>query len=129
MMDHFGRKGTMVPGFTGVAIAMVALAVSAYLQLSYGWYVSLFFFGVALQSLTGGSVQTIGADVAPPEARGRFLGLWRFTGQGGAAVSPIVFALLADQVSYTSSFLFTAACAAAVAFLLVRYVPETRAAG
>ena len=127
MMDRFGRKGTMVPGFTGVAIAMVALAASAYLELSYAWYVGLFFFGVALQSLTGGSVQTIGADVAPPEARGTFLGLWRFTGQGGAAISPIVFALLADQLNYTSSFLFTAASAAMVAFLLIRYVPETRA--
>ena len=72
-------------------------------------------------------MQTIGADVAPPEARGTFLGLWRFTGQGGAAISPIVFALLADQLNYTSSFLFTAASAAMVAFLLIRYVPETRA--
>jgi MFS family permease len=127
MMDRFGRKGTMVPGFTGVTIAMVLLAGSAYFQLSYPWYVGLFFFGVALQSLTGGSVQTIGADVAPPEARGTFLGLWRFTGQGGAAISPIMFALLADHVSYTASFLFTAASAATVAFLLIRFVPETRA--
>jgi len=93
------------------------------------WYVALFFVAVAMQSLTGGSIQTVGADVAPPEARGRFLGLWRFTGQGGAAVGPMVFALLADQVNYTSSFLFTAASAAVVAFLLIRYVPETRTAG
>jgi MFS family permease len=76
--------------------------------------------------LTGGSIQTVGADVAPPEARGTFLGLWRFTGQGGATVSPILFAILADQVNYGSAFVFTAICAAAVAFLLIRYVPETR---
>lgn len=126
MMDHFGRKRTMVPGFTGMAIAMVALAVSAFVPLSLAWYVVLFFLAVALQSLTGGSIQTLGADVAPPEARGRFLGLWRFIGQGGATISPIVFALLADHLNYGSSFLFTAASAAVLAFLLIRHVPETR---
>ena len=128
MMDRFGRKRTMVPGFAGVTIAMAALAVSAFVHLSLAWYVVLFLLGVALQALTGGSIQTVGADVAPPEARGRFLGLWRFTGQGGGALSPIVFAVLADQLNYGSSFLFTAASAAMVAFLLIRYVPETRTA-
>ena len=126
MMDRFGRKRTMVPGFTGVMLAMAALAVSAFAHFSLGWYIALFLGAAALQAITGGSIQTVGADVAPPEARGVFLGLWRFTGQGGATLSPIVFALLASQVDYGSAFLFTAASAAAVAFLLVRYVPETR---
>jgi MFS family permease len=126
MMDHLGRKRTMVPGFAGVAVAMVALALSAFFHFSYAWYVVLFFMGVALQGLTGGSIQTVGADVAPPEARGMFLGLWRLTGQGGSTLSPILFAVLAAQVSYGSAFLFVAASAAAVAFLLICYVPETR---
>jgi MFS family permease len=126
MMDRFGRKRTMVPGFAGVAIAMAALALSAFAHLSFAWYVALFLFAIMLQSLTGGSIQTVGADVAPAEGRGTFLGLYRFTGQGGATLGPILFALLADQLSYGSSFLFTAASAAVVAFLLVRYVPETR---
>jgi MFS family permease len=118
----------MVPGFAGAAVAMVALAVSAFLHLSLTWYVALFFLGIAVQALTGGSIQTVGADVAPPEARGTFLGLWRFTGQGGATLSPIVFAVLADQVNYGTAFLFIAASAAAVAYLLILYVPETRKA-
>src|SRR5262245_4361203 len=126
MMDRYGRKRTMVPAFTGVAVAMAALAVSAYLSLPLAWYVAVFLTGVAFQALTGGSIQTVGADVAPPEARGMFLGLWRFTGQGGATLSPIVFALLADRISYGSAFVFIAASAAVVAFLLIRYVPETR---
>ena len=126
MMDRFGRKRTMVPGFGGVAAAMSLLAVSAFFQLSYAWYVPLFFFAVAVQVLTGGSIQTVGADVAPAAARGRFLGYWRFTGQGGAALSPIIFALLADQVNYGAAFLFTAAAASVVAFLVVFHVPETR---
>ena len=129
LMDRFGRKRTMVPGFTGVALSMVALAVSAFANLSLEWYVALFLIGVCLQSLTGGSIQTVGADVAPPEARGTFLGLWRFTGQGGATLSPIIFALLAEQLNYGSSFLYIAFAAAAVAGLLIFYVPETKSSG
>jgi MFS family permease len=125
IMDRFGRKRTMVPGFTGVTIAMALLAVSAYAHLSLTWYVGLFLLGVATQALTGGSVQTVGADVAPAEARGTFLGIWRFTGQGGVALGPIIFALVADQVDYGTAFIFTSSCAAVVAFLLIRYVPET----
>jgi MFS family permease len=126
MMDHFGRKRTMIPGFGGVAIAMAALAVSAFVPLSFAWYVVLFFFAVATQALTGSSIQTVGADVAPAEARGMFLGVWRLTGQGGVTLSPILFAVIAEALGYGPSFLFVAASAAVVAFLLIFYVPETR---
>jgi MFS family permease len=129
LMDHFGRKRTMIPGFGGVAITMAALAVCAFIPLSYAWYVALFFLAVAAQALTGSSIQTVGADVAPPEARGMFLGLWRLTGQGGSTVSPILFAVIAEILGYGSSFLFVAAAPAVVAFLLIFYVPETRTRG
>jgi MFS family permease len=126
MMDRFGRKRTMTPGFGGVGLAMGLLAVSAFIKLPFEIYVPLFFLAVALQALTGGSVQTIGADVAPAQARGRFLGIWRFTGQGGAALSPMIFAFIADHVNYGSAFLFTAAASLTVAFLVIFRVPETR---
>jgi len=129
MMDHFGRKRTMVPGFGGVALSMAALAVCAFIPLSYAWYVGLFFVCVAMQALTGSSIQTVGADVAPPEARGVFLGIWRLTGQGGVTLSPILFAVIAETLGYGSSFLFLAAAAGVVTFLLLFKVPETRTRG
>jgi MFS family permease len=125
LMDRFGRKATMVPGFIGVTIMMLFLAVTAVLHLSLQWYIAAFLAGVAAQSLTGGSIQTIGADVAPPAARGMFLGLWRFTGQVGQTTSPIVFAFLASSLGYGSSFVFIAAAAAMTALLLITRVPET----
>ena len=125
MMDRFGRKATMVPGFIGVTIMMLLLAVTAVFHLSLAWYVTLFLAGVAAQSMTGGSIQTIGADVAPAEARGMFLGLRRFTGQVGQTTSPIVFAFLASTLGYGSSFVFIAAAAATTATLLITRVPET----
>lgn len=129
MMDHFGRKRTMVPGFSGVAVAMAALGLATLLGLGLAWYTALFFIAVALQALTGGSIQTVGADVAPPQARGRFLGLWRFTGQGGTTLSPIIFVAMSEYFGYPASFFFTALSAAAVATLLIRYVPETATVG
>jgi MFS family permease len=98
LMDRYGRKRTMVPGFTGLAIAMAALAACAVLLLDLSSYVALFLFAVASQALTGGSIQTLGADVAPAQARGMFLGLWRMVGRGGSTLSPILFAALAATV-------------------------------
>lgn len=124
-MDRFGRKRTMVPGFTGVAITMVGLALTAFYNLSVNFYVAMFLVTVLAQGVTGGSIQTVGADVAPPEARGRFLGLWRFTGQGGVALSPVIFAALAGAVSYGASFLFVGASGGIVAMIVAYRVPET----
>jgi MFS family permease len=66
----------------------------------------------------------VGADVAPDEGRGTFLGMWRFTGLSGSTLSPTIFALLAAQVSYGASFLFNAVTALVVAVLLIRYLPR-----
>lgn len=129
LLDNLGRMRTMVPGFFGVALSLAALAVSAYLHLNVYWYIALFLLAVITQSLTGGSVQTIGADVAPPQARGMFLGLWQFTGQGGQTLGPILFALLADTVNPGAAFVFTACCALVVLTLLVVAIPRSRATG
>src|SRR5581483_3852254 len=127
MMDRFGRKVTMVPGFVGVTVTMIAVALTAFWQLPLGWYVAAFLCSGAAQSLTSGSVQTIGTDVAPDGARGMFLGLWRFTAQVGTAMSPSIFAFLADHSGYGFSFVYVAMAAAVVVWLLVAHVPDTRA--
>ncbi|HYY90235.1 MAG TPA: MFS transporter [Chloroflexota bacterium] len=129
LMDRFGRKVTMVPGFASVTLTMLLLAVTAFLQLSLVWYVVTFLAAVASQSLTGGSVQTVGADVAPPQARGLFLGLFRFTGQLGSTISPIVFGVLAERTGYGSSFIFVALAGGITALLLITVIPETRRLG
>jgi MFS family permease len=128
LLDRFGRKRAMVPAFAGVTAAMLLLAVSALLHLSLAWYVAFFLLCVAAHGFTAGSIQTVGTDVAPPGAQGRFLGLWRFIVTVGGTISPIVFALLADTLGYISSFLFVSAAGLAVTLLLTR-IPETGTAG
>jgi MFS family permease len=127
LLDNLGRMRTMIPGFLSVSISLAGLAASAYLHLNFAWYVALFLLAVTTQSLTGGSVQTIGADVAPPNARGTFLGLWQFTGQGGQTLGPILFAFLADTVNPGTAFMFTSGCALVVLTLLVVAIPRSRA--
>lgn len=129
LLDKLGRMRTMIPGFLGVSLTLAGLSVSAFLHLGLSWYVFLFLLAVITQSLTGGSVQTIGADVAPPKARGTFLGFWQFTGQGGQTLGPIAFALLADTVSNGAAFVFSACCALGVVFFLVFAIPRSKAIG
>jgi MFS family permease len=124
-MDRFGRKRTMVPGFSGVTVAMTLLALTAFVHASLTWYVAAFLFGVGSQSLTAGSTQTLGADVAPSGARGAFLGVWNFVNQSGVAISPIAFAFLSETTGYASAFLFLSCAALVVALLLIFLVPET----
>ncbi|HUY06392.1 MAG TPA: MFS transporter [Acidimicrobiales bacterium] len=126
VMDRYGRRLTMIPGYTGVFLTMVGLALIAFLNLSPVDYVVVFLIASLFQGITNGAVQTIGADVAPREVRGKFLGLWRFTGQGGVALSPIIFASLAAAVSYGASFVFIAGSAASVALLVIFKMPDTR---
>ena len=123
-MDRFGRKRTMVPGFGGVALTMIGLALTAIFNMTVAIYVTIFLFTAFFQGITGGSIQTVGADVAPPEARGKFLGLWRFVGQGGVALSPVIFASLAT-VSYAASFLFIGISGGIAATIVAFKVPET----
>jgi MFS family permease len=125
LMDRFGRRRTMIPGFTAVATTMLLLAVTALLHLSFRWYVGVFLALVVSSGLVNGSVQIIGADVAPPAARGMFLGLWRFVGQVGVVLSPIVFAFLAGTSGYPSAFIFVAVASFMVALLMAFYIPET----
>lgn len=125
LMDRFGRKVTMVPGFMSVTLGMLLIGVTAFLQLPLPFYVGAFLFAVASQSLTGGSIQTVGADVAPPGAQGMFLGLWRFAAQVGSALSPLAFAFLADHAGYGFAFVFVAGAAFVTAMLLITRVPET----
>jgi MFS family permease len=125
LMDRLGRKRTLIPSFIGITCAMSLLGVSAFLHLTLWWYVGLFLLAVTVQSLASGSTQTLGTDIAPEEARGRFLGAWQLFNQIGTSLSPLAFAFIADGAGYGWSFVFVATAAAAVATLLITAVPET----
>jgi MFS family permease len=118
LMDRFGRKATMVPGFLLIALALLLLAMSAHWHWSLRAFIVAYLWMHVAQSVTSGSMQVLGSDLAPVTARGRFFGVWRLVGEIGHILSPAIFAVLAEQVAYSVSFAFLGLCACAAAGII-----------
>jgi MFS family permease len=125
LMDRYGRKTTMVPGFVLISLGLGFLALSA----AWHWSLALFVVGLiwiqGSSSITSGSMQVLGSDMAPAVARGRFFGFWRLIGQIGGLISPALFAFMAERIAYSAAFGFFAICSLATAALLAFTVKET----
>jgi MFS family permease len=86
LMDRLGRKYASIPSFLVMAVGMALVPLT--------WdFVSL----LAATSVIGlgnglgaGTMMTLGADLAPREAAGEFLGLWRAVGDAGAMGGPVI---------------------------------------
>lgn len=125
LMDRFGRKTTMVPGFVCMALGLMFLASSAQWHWSLASFIAAVIWTHAGQSVTAGSMQVLGSDMAPAVARGRFFGFWRLIGEIGGLVSPALFAVVAEQIAYSAAFTLFALCSLATAALLAFAVKET----
>jgi MFS family permease len=121
IMDRFGRKWAIVPSFSLQALGMAlvpladgfgALAVVACL------------IGLG-NGLGSGTIMTLGSDLAPPEAVGEFLGVWRLIGDGGSMGGPVLVGALADVLSLPLATLAIAAVGAGAALTFAFGVPET----
>ena len=92
MMDRFGRRYATVPGISIFATGMLLMPFTG----SFTWLLLaaiLMRFGNGIAS---GTMMTLGADLAPVEGTGEFLGLWRLTGDFGGAAGPVVVGNIAD---------------------------------
>lgn len=92
MMDRFGRRYATVPGICIFATGMVLMPFTQ----TFTWLLLaaiLMRFGNGIAS---GTMMTLGADLAPKEGTGEFLGLWRLTGDFGGSTGPIVVGSIAD---------------------------------
>lgn len=92
MMDRFGRRYATVPGICIFATGMVLMPFTQ----TFTWLLLaaiLMRFGNGIAS---GTMMTLGADLAPKEGTGEFLGLWRLTGDFGGSAGPVVVGNIAD---------------------------------
>jgi MFS family permease len=117
IMDRFGRKMTVVPGFIGFAIISFAIAVSSVVDLEFYPFLVLYFGLHAAQGLTAGNMQVLGSDLAPPRMRGRFFSFQRLAGEFGGAMSPTMFSIL-SAISYATAFGFVGMCGIIVASII-----------
>lgn len=79
---------------------------------------------VVTNTITTGNMQTLGSDIAPAHARGSFFGISQTVVQVGHVISPTSFAILADNVSATASFLFLGVAALSVAVVVATVVAD-----
>lgn len=126
LMDRFGRRATMIPGQALLGVTLALLALTAFYSSPFLVFVGGMVLVQIAQSLTSGSMQTLGSDVAPAHARGQFLGLWRLMAEAGTLLSPSLFALLAETSGYGASFSFLSIAGFLTAILIATQVRETR---
>ena len=121
IMDRFGRKYASVPCFLiqAAAMALLPLADSFAILLSVAIVLGLG------NGLGAGTMIALGADTAPKEGAGMFLGVWRFIGDSGGATAPLAVGEVADLAGFDSAALAVAAVGLGAALLLWRMVPET----
>lgn len=118
VMDRFGRKAAILPGFTSLGLALAFMGLTAYAEWPFSSYVAAFLIVVATNTITTGNMQTLGSDIAPAEARGSFFGISQTVVQVGHIVSPIAFALLSENVGAWVAFLFLSLQSIAVAVIV-----------
>ncbi len=125
LMDKFGRKVTIVPGFVVLGIALGFTALTAYADMPFWAFVVAFMSFQVGQSITSGNMQVLGSDIAPANAKGQFFSAWRFVGEIGQVASPAGFAILVETFSYGAGFTFLAVSSLATALVLAMLVKET----
>jgi MFS family permease len=127
VMDRFGRRAVIVPGFSSYAVAVILMSLTGFLPLPFTFFLVTYVLVQATQGTTGGTMQVLGADLSPAVARGRFFAIWRSIAFIAGAISPAAFAFIADHVSYGVGFLYLAGCSLFVAVCVGRVLGDTMA--
>ncbi len=125
IMDHYGRKATIVPGFSLLALALLFTAFTAWAGLPFGYFVVAYLVMQSSLNITSGNMQTLGSDIAPTRGRAKFMSAWLLVGQLGITVSPWAMGMLSTELGYPSAFLALAASSAGAAIIVGTQVRET----
>ena len=125
IMDRFGRKTVIVPGFFLTGVTAGFLALTARGPWPFQAFVVAYMVSLMAQSSTGGTMQVLGTDLAPAQARGRFFAIWRTIANFAGALGPTLIAVLAEYASYATAFSAIAVVGLSVAFIIGVFLKET----
>ncbi len=121
LMDRRGRKFAIVPSFllqsVGLALVPLTHGFAALLAVAVGLG-----FG---NGLSAGTMMTLGSDLAPREALGEFLGVWRLVGDAGSSGGPLLVGAVAEALDLGMAALAIAAVGVGAALVFAYRVPET----
>jgi MFS family permease len=99
VMDRYGRKYAMIPSLVLLAASLVLMP----LALSFQTFMLLGLLSGFGNGFGSGVVMTLGADLAPPERAGEFIGVWRLVADVGSTVAPLGIGALAEVASLGTS--------------------------
>jgi sugar phosphate permease len=75
--------------------------------------------------LGSGTMLTLGADLAPAEARGEFLGMWRLIGDLGFTLGPSIAGVVAGALTLPTAALVMGSSGVVASMIFLFLVPET----
>ena len=125
VMDRFGRKWSIVPGQSIMFLSMAFLATTWYASLPFTAFIGAYVMSHLSIAMLSGNMQTMGADVAPEGARGRFFGVSRLVAESGSMTSPTSFAVISHLLSFGAAFVFMASTSFAAAMVVIFVIKET----
>jgi MFS family permease len=121
IMDRFGRKYAYVPSF---AIQALGMALIPFTGSFAGLLLATGVIGLG-NGLGSGTMMTLGADLAPKESTGEFLGIWRLIGDAGHTGGPVAVGGIADILGLSLATFTIAGIGLIAAITLGVLVPET----
>lgn len=120
IMDRWGRRWALIPTLVGMAIAHIALTF-AHNEVSF----LIVCIGMSLANTLGsGIVLTLGADLAPTDARSQFLAAYRLQVDAGVAITPILLSGLTLAITLPGAVLVFSGVSLVGAWLGWRYLPK-----
>jgi MFS family permease len=120
IMDKFGRRAAAVPTMIGLSIThMLIFAATSETE-----FFILAIVTALVNGIGSGLVLTLGADLAPVDARNEFLAGFRLLIDGGVAAAPPALAVLAATIGLGAGMFSFGVFGLVGAFLLHRYIPE-----
>lgn len=120
IMDLHGRAAIAVPSMLILGVAHLLLPLSG-TALTFTLVALLMGAGNGMGS---GMVMTIGADLAPPEARPVFFGVWRVLSDGGAGAGPLALAGITAVLSLGAAALALGGVGLVAAGALGYWIPR-----
>lgn len=120
LADHVSRRAALLPG-----LLLQAVGVALVIGPGVPWWLA----GIVVMSLASWSISvgaTVLADLAPDGELGPQLGRFRFTGDVGLIVGPLVATQLFERLGPAPTMVAIAGLLVAAAVWCVVSVPETR---
>ncbi len=119
VMDRWGRRAAAVPTMALLGITMFLVPLSSD-------FISLLLVGLAMSLANGlgsGLIMTLGADLAPVDARGEFLAAFRLMIDGSTAITAPILSLAAVTVGLGFGFGFFGLLSLTGAWMMWKHIP------